>query len=141
MELVKLYKKFFQKIVPLSKMKGLQWFALERNYGDYGDFTVAYNVIKDPKLIDLGNMKIRQSIIADLEKRGVIDASYILDPDEQYSGGDGNKRAHRMLRKYYGDKFEGTIIVEKYVDDEELEGPTEVVLWRDYDNLLEKATS
>ena len=57
----------------------------------------------------------------------------ILDPDEQYSRGSGNKEAHQLIKSIIGNYFYGTIINDSYSDNE-LKGPTEVVLWK-FDNL------
>ena len=139
-----IYKKF-SKYKPLDQMSGLQWFALSSDYGTttYGDITKQYQIIKKPKLLDIGNANVRsmikQTIQSDEPK--IIEYS---DPDEQYSGGEMNKKYHNLVKKYFGKEYDGTIIDEKHLQGnkeysiEDLEGPTEIVIWDNYTDFLEE---
>ena len=137
-----IYKQFYNKVTPLYEMSGLQWFALTKNYGtSYGDLVQAYEFIQKPKLLDIGNSLIREKI----EKIILpYDSSILIysDPDEQYSGGRSNKIYHELVKKYFGDSFDGTIIDENHLisgekySKEDLEGPSEIVLWKDFSVLL-----
>jgi len=135
------YKQFF-KYKPISEMSGLQWFALTPAYGkEYGDVHVKYEFKRQPKLLDIGDGRIREMIEQKIS--GFVgDVHDILNPDEQYSGGPANKRYHTLVMKYFGDDYDGTIIDsanlkdgDKYTVDD-LEGASEVVIWKDFDNIL-----
>jgi len=138
----KIYKQFFKQIIPLKEMKGLQWFALMENYGtSYGERIQKYEFIKKPKLLDIGNGDIREQIEKVIFP---IETSILIysEPDEQYSGGRSNKMYHELVKKYFGDSFDGTIIDENHLisgekySKEDLEGPSEIVLWKDFSVLL-----
>jgi len=66
----------------------------------------------------------------------------LSDPDEQYSGGAGNRKYHELVKKYFGDSYDGTVIDEKHLvgndrySVEDLEGPSEMVLWDQHSELL-----
>jgi hypothetical protein len=139
-----IYKQFYKKIIPLNEMSGLQWFALTKNYGtSYGDLVQTYEFIQKPKLLDIGNGSIREKIE---ETILFYDFSILIysDPDEQYSGGRSNKMYHELLKKYFEDSFDGTIIDENHLESgekfskEDLEGPSEIVLWKDFSLLLKE---
>jgi hypothetical protein len=138
-----IYKKF-KKYKSLDEMNNLQWFALTNDYGTvYGDITKKYNFKKDPKLLDIGDGKVREMIEEVIEPHDSKIIQY-SDPDEQYSGGPSNKRYHNLVQTYFGDEYDGTIIdsahlkgSSKYPEDL-LEGPTEIVLWKDFPLLLEE---
>lgn len=137
-----IYKQFYQKVIPLNEMTGLQWFALTENYGSsYGEILKTYEFIKKPKLLDIGNGNIREKIEEFILP---YDSSILIysDPDEQYSGGRSNKIYHELVKKYFEKEYDGTIIDEsklvpspKYLKDD-LEGPSEIVLWKDFNVLL-----
>ena len=135
-----IYKRFQKnKIINVSEMNDNQWFALESNYGadSYGPIVYTYAFKEKPNLIDIGKMKNRKY----LEKYIVEFApefEKISDPDNQYSGGSGNYKYHTYVKKYFGQDFDGTIIIEDEVDDEDLEGPTEIVLWKNFSTLIKK---
>jgi len=140
----KIYKQYFKNVIPLSDMSGLQWFALTENYGSsssYGEIKKTYEFIQKPKLLDIGNGNIREKI----EEFILPSDSSILiysDPDEQYSGGKSNKIYHELVKKYFEKDYDGTIIDEsrliasKKYSVEDLDGPSEIVLWKDFDKLL-----
>jgi hypothetical protein len=139
-----IYKQFYKKIIPLNEMSGLQWFALTKNYGtSYGDLVQTYEFIQKPKLLDIGNGSIREKIEETILP---YDSSILIysDPDEQYSGGRSNKMYHELLKKYFEDSFDGTIIDENHLESgekfskEDLEGPSEIVLWKDFSLLLKE---
>ena len=65
-------------------------------------------------------------------------------PDEQYSGTRANTKYHNILKDIFGEEYDGTIIDQdqlrgntKYTISD-LEGPSEIVIWKDYDHLLEE---
>ena len=120
-------------------MKDCKWFALESNYGvdAYGPVVHTYKFKKKPKLIDLGKMNSRD-YIENIIIQNVPEFSNYSSADFQYSGGKENYKYHSYVKQYFGKKFEGTIIVEKDVDDTDLEGPTEIVLWKNFDQLIKK---
>ena len=135
-----IYKRFQQnQIIDVSDMKDCKWFALESNYGEdvYGPVIHTYKFKKKPKLIDIGKMKNR-NYIENIIIQDVPEFSNYSSADYQYSGGKENYRYHSYVKQYFGGKFEGTIIVEDNVDDIDLEGPTEIVLWKNFNELIEK---
>ena len=133
-----------------SKMRELEWFAINEGYGSdeaYGSITKKYKIKKSPRLLDIGNGEIRERIEDEILK--VDPDSKILEysnPDYQYSGGKQNERYHLLVKEYFGDEYDGTIIDEDHLKKgkrysvEDLEGPSEIVLWRNYIDLLEKET-
>lgn len=73
-------------------------------------------------------MNVRKWIV-----RKFNDLSMLLDPDEQYSGGRTNKALHLKMFQHFGENFDGTIIRECDLSEEDqfdLEGVSEMVLWR-----------
>jgi hypothetical protein len=66
----------------------------------------------------------------------------LSDPHEQYSGGVGNRKYHELVKKYFGDSYDGTVIDEKHLvgnarySVEDLEGASEMVLWDRHSELL-----
>jgi hypothetical protein len=66
------------------------------------------------------------------------------DPNEQYSGGRSNTKYHTIVKKYYEEEYDGTIINMKNLKGskkysiEDLEGASEIVLWKDFTELLEE---
>jgi hypothetical protein len=136
-----IYKRSFNKININEFQNTFQWFSLEPGYGieSYGPIVNMYHLNKNTKLLDIGKINNRKLLIKLFNEKypdSNLDPNEILDPNEQYSGGQGNKIAHRLIKKVIGDKFDGTIINELDVDDPELEGPTEVVLWN-FQNLTQ----
>ena len=138
-----IYKQF-RKYKPLNEMEGFQWFALTPAYGaSYGDITRSYKFKREPKLLDIGNAKTRVIIENEIRK---IDTDLVDDchPDQQYSGTQGNKKCHKLIQNIFGDEYDGTIIDETQLAGndtypiEDLEGPTEIVIWKDYCDLLEE---
>lgn len=133
-----IYKRFQKnKVINVSDMNDIQWFALTTDYGEesYGPIIHTYIFKEKPKLLDIGKMNIRRDIeklIIDYEP----DFKKISDPDYQYSGGKGNYRYHFYVKEYFGKEYDGTIIMESEVDSEDLEGPTEIVLWKNFSNLI-----
>ena len=140
---INIYKQFHQYF-PLNEMTGLQWFALSKNYGEvYGSISKSYRFRKTPKLLDIGDANVRTMIRETIEPFDPSIAKY-SDPNEQYSGGASNKKYHLLVQKYFGDTYDGTIIDEKNLKGnrdysaEDLDGASEVVLWKDFDQLLEE---
>jgi hypothetical protein len=140
-------EKQFHKYVPLNQMKGLQWFALDKNYGEsYGVISRSYRFKREPKLLDIGNANVR-TMIKDKIRPMNDKIDFYSDPDEQYSGGESNKKYHEIVKTYFGDLYDGTIINEKHLEGnneysvEDLIGPSEIVLWKDYSDLLEELSN
>jgi len=141
-----IYKQF-AKYIPLQEMNGLQWFALQKNYGEsYGDIHKKYKFIKKPKLLNIGDGNIREIIenhIKDYDDKIL----FYSDPDEQYSGGKSNAKYHSIVKKYFGEKYDGTIIDENNLKDsdkyliDDLAGANEIVLWKDYSILLQEISN
>lgn len=136
--------KQFNKYIPLQDMTGLQWFALENNYGEsYGDIHKKYVFKKAPKLLDIGDGNIREMLEEQIEP---YDENIIVysDPNEQYSGSRSNTKYHTIVKKYFWTEYDGTIIDEKNLKSgqkyskEDLEGASEIVIWKDYLELLEE---
>ena len=132
------YKRFYKnKVVSVSEMNDIQWFALTSNYGEdsYGPIVHTYILKEKPTLLDIGKMAIRKKI-EDYIIRFEPEFKNISDPDYQYSGGKSNYKYHSILKKYLHKDYDGTIIIDKEVDSEELKGPTELVLWKNFSKLL-----
>ena len=138
-----IYKKF-HKYKPTQDFKGHQWFALTNSYGtEYGDITRGYNFKKPPKLLDIGDADVR-IMIEDEVKKSDPKSVRTCHPDEQYSGTTANKKYHNLVKDIFGQEYDGTIIDgtnlksnSKYSIDD-LEGPSEIVIWKDYNDLLEE---
>ena len=133
-----IYKRFHKnKIINVSDMDEIQWFSLSSDYGEesYGPIVHTYTFKEKPNLLDIGKMVVRQKIedyIVDFEP----EFKDISDPNYQYSGGKSNYKYHSFVKKYFFKDYEGTIIIDEEVDSEELEGPTEIVLWKNFSKLL-----
>jgi hypothetical protein len=110
-----IYKKF-ATYVPLDEMHGIQWFALRENYGNetYGDISKKYRFKKAPRLLDIGDAEVRSMIVDTISP---MDPKIVglSDPDEQYSGGVGNRKYHELVKKYFGDSYDGTVIDAKHL--------------------------
>jgi hypothetical protein len=144
-----IYKKF-HKYKPLSEMNGLQWFALNNNYGDgtYGNITKTYRFKREPKLLNIGDADVRVEIEEEIKKTGAgQDVINNLDPNTQYSGGPFNKKYHEIIKGRFINEYDGTIINEAQLKGndkysvEDLEGATEIVIWKDFEDLLEEQNS
>ena len=127
-------------------MSGSQWFALTNDYGSvYGDITIKYKFKKTPHLLDIGDGKVREMIEQTIEPHDNNIIKY-SDPDQQYSGGQGNRDYHNLVKKYFGEEYDGTIIEADKLKDgkkyskEDMEGATEVVIWKDFTELLKEET-
>jgi hypothetical protein len=138
-----IYKKF-HKYKPIDEFKGNQWFALTGDYGtEYGDITKSYKFKKEPKLLNVGDADVRVMIENEVQKDDPKMVEY-CHPDEQYSGTRANTKYHNILKDIFGEEYDGTIIDQdqlrgntKYAISD-LEGPSEIVIWKDYDDLLEE---
>uniref|UniRef100_A0A6C0IHZ0 Uncharacterized protein n=1 Tax=viral metagenome TaxID=1070528 RepID=A0A6C0IHZ0_9ZZZZ len=141
-----IYKQF-AKYIPLQDMNGLQWFALENNYGEfYGDIHKKYIFKKQPKLLNIGDGNVREMIEEQIQP---YDDSIVVysDPSEQYSGGRSNTKYHNIVKKYFLSEYDGTIIDEKNLkggqkySKEDLDGASEIVIWKDFTELLDELPS
>ncbi len=139
-----IYKRTFNKPSVPSNMIDLEWFSTISGYGSeasYGPIITTYRIKKVPQLLDMGKMHVRQNIIKTLKRSGIKNSDIIMDPDEQWSGGDANKRLHNVLKQVYNRAYDGTIIISDPVnetDHKDLEGVTEVVLWKNHSKILQK---
>jgi hypothetical protein len=141
-----IYKQF-AKYKSLQEMSGLQWFALKENYSEsYGDIHKKYRFIKEPKLLNIGDGAIREMIENHIKDEDG-DIIFYSDPDEQYSGGKSNAKYHTIVKKYFGENYDGTIIDENNLQssskysEADLEGANEIVIWKDYSLLLQEVSS
>ena len=144
---MRLYKTIYKKFatyVPLDEMHGIQWFALRGDYGtSYGDIRKKYRFKKAPRLLDIGDAEVRSRIVDTISP---MDPKIVglSDPDEQYSGGVNNRKYHELVKEYFGDEYDGTVIDENHLVGNEkysvkdLEGPSEMVLWDHHSDLLEE---
>jgi hypothetical protein len=142
-----LYKQFqTNNYYNISQMNGPTWFALEPNYGkSYGPIKRKYIIINEPRLLDIGNANVRDFIIDTIKPYNKLIMQY-ADPDYQYSGGLENKKFHLLVQEYFGNKYNGTIIDQSNLQyDKEngnyyqdLEGPSEVVLWNNFNNIIQE---
>lgn len=131
---------------PVNQMTGLQWFALEENYGtEYGPIHREYRFKKEPKLLDIGDANVRQEIenrISNTDDKEIF--KKCSNPNDQYSGGESNAKYHTIVQKYYGDEYDGTIIDEKKLngnskyDEDELAGASEIVIWKNHSGLIKE---
>ena len=138
-----IYKKF-HNYKPIDNFKGHQWFALKEDYGtEYGNISRSYQFKKEPKLLDIGNANVREMIENEIKKDDSINAR-VCHPDEQYSGTKANKKCHDIIKQIFGDEYDGTVIDEDNLhgnetySSEDLEGPSEIVIWKDYNDLLKE---
>ena len=146
-----IYKQFnkYKSLQEMNKLPRLQWFALDPNYGEsYGPIHKKYKLKNKEKLLDIGNGNIRE-MIEEKMKTDPSDYKKILEysnPNYQYSGGKENTKYHDLVKKYFENEYDGTIIDEKHLissdsgkyKDEDMEGPSEIVIWHNFPDLLEE---
>jgi hypothetical protein len=133
-----IYKRFHKnKVINVSEMNDIQWFSLSTDYGkeSYGPIIHTYIFKEKPQLLDIGKIKNRQNI-ENIILKYEPEFKKISNPDYQYSGGKSNYKYHSYVKKYFGKDYDGTFIIESDVDSEDLEGPTEIVLWKNFSNLI-----
>jgi hypothetical protein len=112
--------------------RNIVWFSQVKNYGEsYGRYLGTYAVKRKLNLLNLGNQKIRDEI----KQRHPL-MNELLDPDYQYSGSNQNRHVHEQLFNIFQHVCDGTYINTDEVTDEELEGPTEIVLWGNIKNMV-----
>jgi hypothetical protein len=125
-----LYKQFIKP----RKIADFEWYSLIPGYGEsYGPYITTYKTTKKLKLINLGKttsrVQLHNFIIStsnsEEDKKNI---TILIDPDEQYSGGQSNMKLHKLIKKYTD--VDGTYINSSEVDDEYLEGATEIVLFK-----------
>lgn len=136
-----------EKYRPVDKMRDNEWFAFVENYGaEYGNLSKKYRFKKQPKLLNIGNANVRTMIEDKVMETNPKLIEY-CNPNEQYSGISGNQKYHNILKANFGDEYDGTIMDEhnlvgnQIYSKEELDGPSEIVIWKDYDELLEELPS
>jgi hypothetical protein len=109
----------------------------------YGDVTKSYRFKKNPKLLNIGDADVRVMIENEIEKYDPTMLKY-CDPNQQYSGTSANTKYHNLVKHIFGQEYDGTIIDEEQLHGNtkypisELEGPSEIVIWKDYNELLEE---
>lgn len=140
----KIYKRSFNKSPPPSRMRSLEWFSTIECYGSnetYGDVITTYVITTPPRLLDLGKNKVRQKLAQEIFEQTNNNRIFsLIDPDNQYSGGGANAELHTLIKKMYP-TIDGTIIISEpvsMVDNEELEGATEIVIMRNHSKILKK---
>jgi hypothetical protein len=150
-----IYKQFhkYQTLQEMNDLQILQWFAIDPNYGEsYGPIHKKYKLKNKDKLLDIGNGNIREMIEEKIKTDQTEPADYtkILkysDPNYQYSGGEQNKHYHKLVKKYFENDYDGTIIDQDYlissdkytVDD--MDGPSEIVIWHKFSEILEEVSN
>ena len=125
-----LYCRSFDKLSRRAMMdradKSFFWFALEPAYGSddtYGPVVTTWRIRGELRLLDLSTLSHRSAISS---RFGLPPDA--LDPDEQYSGGGANLRAHTLLLPALDElRLHGTYISDADAD-EACAGPSEVVL-------------
>ncbi len=135
-----IYKRFHRnKVKNVSDLKDIEWFSLDSNYGEesYGPIIHTYEFKENPKLLNIGKIKVRQMIEKEIVK-DYPEFIKISDPNYQYSGGKENYKYHSILKEYFGKEYDGSIIIEDEVDSEDLEGATEIVLWKNFSKILKR---
>ena len=140
-----LYKRFAAgRELSLTSMKekgGVQWFALDSEYGveSYGPIVYTYVVKKQPRLINVGSDVIRKKLRKTAEDGEGRSLHKEFNANEQWSGGAGNLVFTKLVRKYFGREYDGTIVVDgNPATDDDNEGATEITLWRRFSEILRK---
>lgn len=94
---------------------------------------------KKPKLINVGSNPMKSIPRNKAEKGEGLSLSTQFSADEQWSGRMGNLVFTNFVRKYFGEEYDGTIVVDRSdATDEDNEGLTDIVLWRNFSDFLEK---
>ena len=66
-----IYKRFHKnKVKNVSDLKDIEWFSLDSNYGEesYGPIVHSYEFKENPKLLNIGKIKVRQMIEKEILK-------------------------------------------------------------------------
>lgn len=125
-----------------SEMSGsqkVQWFALTAEYGQasYGPIVHTYVINRIPRLINVGSNEIRNKLRSTAEAGEGKSLTREFSADEQWSGGVGNFVFTDLVRKYFYEEYDGTIVVDDSdATDEDNKGPTEIVLWKNFSGIL-----
>ena len=144
-----LYNQFhaFYTLAEMAIKNRPQWFAYTPAYGDsYGPVGIRYRIKGKLRLLDLGNGKVRDSIINNISRVGTdqdaASIKFLCDPNNQFSSGVENRKLHDLLSKYYKKSHDGTRIDADKLKDgqlysaEDMDGPSEVVIWKNFTKLL-----
>jgi len=138
-----LYRRSFKQSKPITTQTDHPvWFSNIACYGEedsYGPIVSTYASERSLCLIPLHTMKLRKELYEHIKKdiNGTArdkhvklnHLEFLLNPDEQYSGGISNKSLHKILKKIFlSDGIDGTIIDETKAD-ELCCGISEIVLW------------
>jgi hypothetical protein len=138
--------KQFHLYQSVEEMDKLQWFALEADYGaesTYGSIHRVYKMKKEPKLLNIGDANIRIMIENRVRETEPYNVPF-LHPNDQYAGGQSNKKYHNIVKPFFDQEYDGTIINAKELigndiySEEDLDGATEVVLWHKHQEFLEE---
>ena len=150
-----IYKQFheYKTLQEMNDLQILQWFAIDPNYGEsYGPIHKKYKLKNKDKLLDIGNGNIREMIEEKIktEPTGPADYKKILEysnPNYQYSGGEENKRYHNLVKKYFENDYDGTIIDQSHLISSDkytaldMEGPSEIVIWHKFSDVLQEVSN
>lgn len=136
------YKRFNKGcVLSPSEMSGsqkVQWFALTAEYGQdfYGPIVHTYVFNRMPRL-NVGSNEVRTKLRSTAEAGEGKSLAREFSADEQWSGGAGNFVFTDLVRKYFYEKYDGTIVVDDSdATDEDNKGPTEIVLWKNFSDIL-----
>lgn len=139
-----IYKRFkmgeTRSLDQMGSRGSIEWFALTSDYGveSYGPIVHSYVIRDRPRLINVGLDSVR----ARLRERAELGEGTRLDfsSNQQWSGGKANFEFCNLVRKYFQDEYDGTIIHSGQpslcATDEENEGATEIVIWKDHSRIL-----
>ena len=111
----------------LKKRKSIEWFRPPGFEGEdgYGEYEGRFQSKITLKLLNLGNVNTRMRLV-----QSKVLSWNDLDPDYQYSGSEANYIVHKKLMDAPQlCNYHGTFIDDKYTDDEDLLGPSEIVLF------------
>ena len=133
-----LYARSFGPLENTFGKREFMWFSQIRCYGSnnsYGKYLHKFKPTSPLKLIPLHTLEQRINLVEDIMKDhkhgnniNYKVAQIAIDPNNQYSGGNANKRLHKLLKQLYSLQYDGTIIADACAD-ETCAGPTEVVVW------------
>lgn len=108
-----------------------QWFALTPGYGSdetYGPIVSTWKLKNELRLLNISTVDMRKQIISYANKINYNLTLWDINCNEQYSGGNGNRIVHDLLRPIIDNfGYHGTYINEEE-SDEDCEGASEIVL-------------
>lgn len=141
-----IYKEF-SEYTPVSRLSGLQWFTLDKRFTfeKNSNMHCEYVFKTQPKLLNIGRGEIRELIIQQVVmKEPFSRITEYSDPDYQYSGDRENNQYHAIVCKHFSHRFDGTYINPNHLESSvsysmsDLDGASEIVLWKNHKNLLKE---